>query len=445
MNARQRRWNWPAISKAVATEWRELGGLGRTALIGIVMSALVAVALGFTIQTIVSRHILESRMELLGHVVDDLPGLDQLQPERDAGLSPAFDEAVRLRLLGGETVRVKLWDADGRIVYSDISALVGRRFGLGPAAQAALDGQPSFEVTDLSEPENVFERDFGELLEFYLPARGSDGQVHAVFEVYQSAQAFGATMSDIRRTVWLSILSGLGVLGLFMGILILANARVVLRRNREVESLLGQLVQAEERERSRILGALHDDIGQPLYRLLYGLEGARARAADSPGLASALAGLEAITRAIELALRTELRNLRRDLSEDLGLEPALVDLVETMRRESRLNVQLTAASTGPVSAAAGRALYGAAREALANVRRHARAQTAEVRLRESDGTVIVEVLDDGLGMRGREGIGLTIARQRLVDVGGSLTTASRRPHGTTLRAVVPQAGATSGD
>lgn len=446
MATRQRRWNWPGIGQALSTEWRELGGLGRTALIGVIVSGLVAVALGFTIPAIVSRHILESRMELLGHITDDLPGLDRLPRTSDATLSPAFDEAVRLRLLGGETVRVKLWDPDGQIVYSDIPELVGRRFGVGSGVQSALAGAPSFEVTDLSEPENIFERNFGELLEFYLPVRSSDGRVQAVFEVYQRAEAFGATMGDIRRTVWVSILSGLGILGLFMGILTLANARVAQRRHREVEALLGQLVRAEERERSRILGALHDDIGQPLYRLLYGLEAARGRAGGRPGIASDLAALETVARDIERSLRTELRNLRRDLSEDLGLEPALADLVETMRRESGISADLTVTSTGPVSAPARRALYGAAREALSNVRRHAHAESVKVRLQESDGTVILEVIDDGLGLRGGEGIGLTIARQRLIDVGGSLTIRARRQqHGTTLRAAVPRAGASGAD
>lgn len=436
-------WRWRAVSYALAAQWRELGGLGRTALIGVVLSALVAVALGFTIPAIVSRHILESRMELLGHIVDDLAAHGQVPLETDAKASSAFDEAVRLRLLGGETVRVKLWDPDGQVVYSDAAQLVGRRFELGRSAQAALAGQPSFAVTDLSEPENVFERDFSELLEFYLPVRGPNGEIQRVFEVYQSAEAFGETTSKIQRTVWLSIASGLGVLGLFMGSLTIANARVFLRRRREVEALLGQLLRAEEQERARILGALHDDIGQPLYRLLYGLEAARARLAGSPELDSNLGTLETVARDIERSLRAELRNLQRDLSQDLGLAPALADLLETVRRETGLRADLEVVTSIALASEARRALYCAAREALANVRRHARARGVRVRLSESDGAVILEVADDGIGLRGREGIGLTITRQRLTAVGGSLTIHSRRQRGTTLRAAVPRAVASS--
>ena len=435
---RQRRWQWPDLGHGVLTEWRELGGLGRTALIGVVMSALVAIALGFTIPAMVSRHILESRMELLGHIADELAVRGQLPVEADTASWLAFDEAVRLRLLGGETVRVKLWDPDGEVVYSDATELVGRRFELGGSARAALGGEASYEITDLSEPENIYERDFGELLEFYLPVRDPDGQVRHLFEVYQGAEAFGATMNEIRRNVWFSIVGGLSVLGVFMGALTIANARVFARRKREVESLLAELLRAEEGERTRILGALHDDIGQPLYRLLYGLEAVRSHLAYQPGLASELATLETVTRDIERSLRAELRNLRRDLSADLGLEPALADLVETARRETGLEASLEVRTTTQLADNARRALYGAAGEALANVRRHARAKTARLRLWESDEDVILEVADDGIGMRQREGIGLTITRERLTAVGGKLTIRGRRQRGTTLRASVPR-------
>lgn len=437
MEATRRAWRWTDLHRALSTEWRELGGLGRTALIGVVMSALVALALGFTIPAVVSRHVLESRMEMLGHIVDGLVSGNMLPLESNGRSTAAFDEAVRLRLLGGETVRVKLWDPSGQVVYSDATGLVGQRFGLDQSAQAALRGQATFEISDVAAPENVLEAGFGELLEFYLPVRGPNGQVRGLFEVYQTTATFREAMAEIQRAVWLSILTGLGLLGLFMGTLTVANARVFARRNREVESLLGRLVRAEEHERSHILGALHDDVGQPLYRLLYGLEAARRRVGGGE-LAAELGTLETITREIEGSLRTELRNLRRDLSEELGLEPALADLVDSLRRDSDLAATLEVTSAAALEPEARRALYCAAREALANVRRHARAHSALVELRATDRVVILEVTDDGIGVQAREGIGLTVTRQRLAAVGGQLTVRRRPSGGTLLWAAVPR-------
>jgi hypothetical protein len=43
-----------------------------------------------------------------------------------------FDRVIRQRVLKDPVVRVKVWDLDGRIVYSDQPALVGRRFDSSP-------------------------------------------------------------------------------------------------------------------------------------------------------------------------------------------------------------------------------------------------------------------------------------------------------------------------
>jgi hypothetical protein len=67
------------------------------------------------------------------------------------------------------------------------------------------------------------------------------------------------------------------VLGAAMGTLTLSNARALDGRRRHAEQLLRGLLRAEDGERHRIVGSLHDDFGQTLYRVLYGLEGCRAR------------------------------------------------------------------------------------------------------------------------------------------------------------------------
>ena len=65
-------------------------------------------------------------------------------------------------------VRVKIWDRDGTIVYSDRTELIGSTFELGEDELEVLDdGGVVSDVSDLSEAENRFEQDFGELLEVY--------------------------------------------------------------------------------------------------------------------------------------------------------------------------------------------------------------------------------------------------------------------------------------
>jgi two-component system NarL family sensor kinase len=75
---------------------------------------------------------------------------------------------VLSRLLVGDLCRIKIWSADGHIVYSDKTELIGERFALGSDELAIIkDGGSQAGVSDLSRPENRFERDNGGLVEVY--------------------------------------------------------------------------------------------------------------------------------------------------------------------------------------------------------------------------------------------------------------------------------------
>ena len=100
----------------------------------------------------------------------------------------AFDTVVHRQVLGGWLVRVKIWDASGRIVYSDEPPphrpALHRRTRrdwrcCAPARPAASSGK----LSDLTEPENQFERSFGKLYEAYTVTRSPEGQP-LLFEAY---------------------------------------------------------------------------------------------------------------------------------------------------------------------------------------------------------------------------------------------------------------------
>jgi hypothetical protein len=96
-----------------------------------------------------------------------------------------LDAVVTQRVLSARVVRVKVWTATGKIVYSDAKALVGQTFAIGADEEAALDsGKTDADVSDLARPENRFERTFGTLVEVYLPVRAADG-TKLLFETYQ--------------------------------------------------------------------------------------------------------------------------------------------------------------------------------------------------------------------------------------------------------------------
>jgi two-component system sensor histidine kinase DesK len=77
------------------------------------------------------------------------------------------------------------------------------------------------------------------------------------------------------------------------------------------------------------------------------------------------------------------------------------------------------------------------REAATNIRRHAQAKGVTIRVRKEPAAVIVEVADDGRGGNIVPGNGLNGMRERLGNVGGTLTLTPLQPGGTLLRATVP--------
>src|SRR4051812_23410178 len=94
--------------------------------------------------------------------------------------------------------RVKIWRADGTILYSDVPEQIDTRFPLGAKELEILrDGGVDAEVSQLDRAENRFEQDDDRLLEVYLQIRAPDGEP-LLFESYQR---FSSVTEDTRRLV----------------------------------------------------------------------------------------------------------------------------------------------------------------------------------------------------------------------------------------------------
>jgi signal transduction histidine kinase len=87
------------------------------------------------------------------------------------------------------------------------------------------------------------------------------------------------------------------------------------------------------------------------------------------------------------------------------------------------------------------ALADAAREALLNVEKHARAESVVISVFTLRGGVAVTVSDDGVGLGGgpgrHTGLGLAATSDRLARIGGSLAVAANDDGGVTVQAWVP--------
>ena len=430
------------LGSTLRRDWGEIGGLGRLGVIGLALALVVTVVLGFSITRTARGHLLDARASMVEAAVGRLPFFGVDDPPSAAEFA-ALDAAVRIQILGGETVRVKVWTSDGTIVYSDFQQLIGERFELSEPARTAFAGGTGTQISDLSDPAHDIDREHGELIEFYVPVLDDSGAVGAVVEVEQDVTGLNAALGKIARNVWLSIGLGLAVLGLFIALLALARAREMNRRRRQAEELLRSSFRVQEEERRRIVGALHDDIGQPMYRVLYSLEGSRAKLADDDPVAEELEHVADVVRDMDTTLRNELRILQVEIAADAGLELALSDLVDLTRRETDLEVTLAVSLSRQPSREQSTEVYRAAREALTNVRKHAQADQVTMIVHEDGDRVVLDVTDDGTGSGGEPGLGLSTTRQRFETLGGDVEVSSTSDGGTRFHAWLPVAGSGS--
>jgi two-component system, NarL family, sensor kinase len=238
----------------------------------------------------------------------------------------------------------------------------------------------------------------------------------------------------------------LGVIGgLVAGALHQARThRRLQARERAHERFAEQVIAAQETERRRVAGDIHDGISQRLVTLSYHLDAAGHLLATEPIAASHQIGLA--RGLVDLALdeaRAAIGGLRPPVLDDLGLSGGLASLARSV---PRLDVTLDLADDR-IPEHVEVALYRIAQEALQNVVKHARATTAHLSFALAGGVARLEVADDGVGLdpdriaAGPErGYGMQSMTERAELVGGTLRIAARPGGGTTVTATVPVAG-----
>src|SRR5215472_12078945 len=212
--------------------------------------------------------------------------------------------------------------------------------------------------------------------------------------------------------------------------------------DRNLQSLLDHLFRAQEEERSRIAAGIHDDTIQILAAANLRLQQLRNRL-DDPEERDIL---DKLARTLHMAL-SHLRQLIFDLRptslEHGGLESALRGVLEEMQSDLDVSYQLDGRCTTPVPANIATLIFRISREALINVRNHAKAQLVHVELQEVGGGCLARIVDDGVGyspadVEERPGhIGLSLMRERAALAGGWCRIESTPGAGTTVEFWVP--------
>jgi signal transduction histidine kinase len=207
----------------------------------------------------------------------------------------------------------------------------------------------------------------------------------------------------------------------------------------EHQRLEHEVLAIGERERHSIGADLHDGLGQQLTAIELRCATLKADAAGHPVLTK---GLNAVGKMLREAI-AQTRFLARGLVP-VGSDPdALqIGLTEFIERINALKVaHCKFDSPQPLEVwdpfVAGH-LYRIAQEAVNNAVKHARAKHVVVRLKESAGTLLLEIADDGVGLaKQRAGLGLGVMQHRAKIIGGELTVSSKRREGVKVICRLP--------
>src|SRR5947207_4743088 len=167
----------------------------------------------------------------------------------------------------------------------------------------------------------------------------------------------------------------------------------------QLRLLSRQLLSAQEEERKRISRELHDVIAQTLTSINVRLATLKKEAlSNTKGLDRNIAWTQKLVEHSVNIVHRFARELRPTVLDDLGLIPALLTFLKGFRKQTGMQVSLSAfAEVEQLTGERRTVLYRVAQEALNNVNRHACASRVQVKIQMLDGAVRMTVKDNGRG------------------------------------------------
>jgi signal transduction histidine kinase len=224
------------------------------------------------------------------------------------------------------------------------------------------------------------------------------------------------------------------------------NARLARAERDKARLLLWRLIHAEEEERKRVAGEIHDRMGRQLFELYYGIDRCReAVGASDPKADALLARLGSDARACSDEVRTLMNDLRPPVLDDFGFTEALREYIAGLTAHGELAVALDVDD----ALRSGRpevnvTLFRILQEAVVNVRKHAAAHRLSIEFHRADPERLrLVVRDDGRGFdpatSARGHFGLLYMRERAEACGGRLAISSAPGVGTEVAVTVPAA------
>jgi signal transduction histidine kinase len=419
-------------------------GVARRALQRFVVAGLVVLLMVSIATVLVARSTAraialaeaEDRGERLAKMMKPSLQLSELR-RPDSAPAEKLEDQISPRIDDESLVHVKVLGRTGRVLWQDPSDDGGKVTPLKPRVASIL-GTEGVVSAMSDSPGGEGERIHGNpVLEVHVGARSAEG-VPLVIESWWSADMLAKNTTAVMKRIAPLPLGAL----LIFALLVYPLARTLARRVEEAQAERSQLLQhslsASDLERRRIARDLHDGVMQELSGAGYALSAAMA-ALPPEGDQSRrmMEQVNVVIRDAGASLRSMLTDIYPTSLERNGLEAAVAELAERTS-DAGIEVKTDITDLSDVPLEATQLSYRVIREGLHNVRRHSRAQHAEVAATRKGSQIFISVADDGRGPTtpdSEEGhLGLRLLTDTMQDLGGSVSLTTRPGGGAVLAA-----------
>ncbi len=367
------------------------------------------------------------------------PNLSEALIAGDRRAVEDFDRLIRTQVLPNSVVRVKVWSADGRVIYSDEPTLISKTFGLRPEEIDALENDETLAaISENDDPANESEADLGRLLQVYVPVQALDGE-RLLFEMYFPYELVTSHTSKTWLALIPIILGSVVVLGIIHVPLAISMSTNLRQHQEQREALLRRAIAASDFERRRVAGDLHDGVIQELAvaSILLATVDEIMPNGDHPEAVDLVHRSADVIRATMADLRSLVVDVYPPKLREQGIECAIADLVDSAS-DAGLATSLEMHGRPDLTPELEVLAYRTVRESVHNTLKHANAQTLRVTLSNGTRPFVVEITDDGNGfspdIAPADGhFGLRLVSDLAADVGAELRVTSTPGEGTSVR------------
>ena len=242
----------------------------RFAFYSLVCIVIMTTALWFIVSQYLTRQILQREWELTAQMLR--ADVKQLLIDYDfqatdrKSVGHKFEELLRHVTLMPEITRIKVYNPEGVVIWSDDKRLVGKSFSDNPALHEALGGKIIADMSHLRKAENVFDQTpIGSAIEIYVPIYADSKELLGVIEIYKRPDILFRDISRARMMVLLVTLGGGGLLYISLFAIVRQAAKQIDEQQVNLLKMQSELVASQRMAAvGEIAAAVAHGIGNPL-------------------------------------------------------------------------------------------------------------------------------------------------------------------------------------